>query len=149
MGVMQAFFRDPEFQAIFPLLHGALSGHQVIFTSSEFNPKLKPNTHTLLALNWLKEDTKESQLKLKSLFSTLTKTQRQYGVNQLEKTSGLFSNTGLSPDEIQPTAAPHQIELWSLEDAHGYLDHSDTQKANKQAKEYIQRSEDFWITARN
>ena len=49
----QAFFADPEFQEIFPMLAGALAGRQVIFTSDAFAPTGQESGHTLLSLNWV------------------------------------------------------------------------------------------------
>ncbi len=56
MESFQAFFQDPEFAKISPMLHTALSGHQVIFTHSGFAPT-PSRGHTLLSLLWLQGDT--------------------------------------------------------------------------------------------
>jgi hypothetical protein len=147
MAVFQKFFQDPDFIAIFPRLHGALSSHQVVFTTSAFEQQQKSSGHTLLSLNWLTGEPTASADKVAQLFNSTVNLFEQYGVNKLVSSTGLMSNKGLAAD-VEQTAPPHQVELWSIDNAHGFLDNAEVKKMHHNVKKLVQRSEDFWLEKR-
>ena len=143
----QAFFADPELQEIFPMLVGALGGHEVIFTSGPFSVTGNESGHTLLSLNWVDGDATDGVSRIQALNEKTSSVFGQYGVRQIDDTAGLMSNRGLAA-EITPTAPPQLLELWSIRDAHGYFDDPLVQSTNKKAEAIISRSEAFWLKAR-
>ena len=151
METFQAFFGDPELQAILPMLNNALREHQVIFTSNSMEKPLTSKAHTLLSLNWLKGDDKQKETAIKAMEQSNKKIQhtfKNYGVNQLATTMGLMSNKGLG-QEVQPTQAPQQLELWSMRDAHGFFDNKEVIASTQETKKYIARAVKFWIKERS
>ena len=147
MEVFQTFFKDPEFIAIYPTLHKSLSGHQVVFTTQPFSLENEGVGHTLLSLNWLAGNPEESATELSQLLAGTSEQQKKYGVNQLISSNAIMSNKGLAA-ENKATVPPHQVELWSMDNAHGFLDNVQVKEMNHIAKKLIQRSEDFWLKKR-
>lgn len=143
----QAFFADPEFQEIFPMLVGALGGHEVIFTSGPFAVAGHEAGHTLLSLSWVRGEAEESVGEIQALNENTSAVFDRYGVQQIADTAGLMSNRGLAA-EITPTTPPQLLELWSIRDAHGYFDDPFVQATNKKTKDLITRSESFWLKER-
>jgi len=144
----QAFFQDPELQAIFPMLIGALNDHQVVFTAHSFAPgPERAGANVLLSVNWLKGDTAEATMAVQALTEKASAIFSKYGVERLGKTVGVYSNRGLAA-EIEDTVPPHLVELWAMKDAHGYFDDPVSLATEKEAKSLITRSESFWITER-
>jgi len=143
----QAFFADPEFQQLFPMLIGALGDHQVIFTSSAFTVGERESGHTLLSLNWVEGDATEGVVKLQDLNDRMSPVFRQYGVRQIAHSTGVMSNRGLAA-EITPTTAPQLLELWSIRDAHGFFDDPLVQASNGEAEAVTSRNESFWLRLR-
>ena len=146
MDSFQAFFQDPEFAKISPMLHTALSGHQVIFTEGGFAPS-PAEGHTLLSLVWLQGDPAKATKALDSIQAESLSAFNQYGVSLQSESVGVRSNKGLQ-QEILPTTPPHQMEIWSLRDAHGYLESAHAKAAHQKALHYISRAEDFWLKTR-
>ncbi len=144
----QAFFADPEFQQLFPMLVGALGDHQVIFTSGAFAVTLKEPGHTLLSLNWVNGDAIAGVGKLQDLNHRISPVFDQYGVRQIAHTTGVMSNRGLAA-EIAQTTPPQLLELWSIRDAHGFFDDPLVQASNKESEAVVSRSESFWLRQRN
>ena len=60
----QAFFSDAEFQQVFPMLIGALSEHQVVFTSGPFAIDSEHHGNTLLSMSWFDGDQVEGIAKI-------------------------------------------------------------------------------------
>ena len=111
---------------------------------------LTTKTHTLLSLSWLKGDKRENEIAIEAIEQSNKKIQhtfKSYGVSQLVTTVGLMSNKGLG-QEVQPTQAPQQLELWSMRDAHGFFDNKEVIASAQESKEYIKRAENFWIKER-
>jgi len=146
MKSFQAFFQDPDFVKISPMLHQALDGHQVIFTEGGFAPT-QSKGHTLLSLVWLQGDTVGAVKALEDIQKNSFATFQKYGVSLQIESAGVSSNKGLQ-QEILATKPPHQMEIWSMRDAHGYLESENAKVAHKNAQRYIARSEDFWLKAR-
>ena len=142
-----AFFQDPEFQNIFPLLIEALAEHEVIFTAGPFGVTGVQQDHTWLALSWVGGDEDASTAKLVSLNETLEPVFSAYGVAEIATAKGVTSNRGLV--EVAPGVAPHLIELWSIRDAHGYFDDPLFKTVSEQVKQLLSRSESFWLTRRD
>jgi len=150
METFQAFFSDPDLQAILPMLDNALSEHQVVFTESSMEKSPTTKAHTLLSLSWLKGNEKQQEIATKAIDKSKKNIQHifeNYGVNQLATTVGLMSNKGLG-QQVQPTHAPQQLELWSMRDAHGFFEHKEVVASTHEIKEYIKRTENFWIKER-
>ena len=144
----QAFFADPEFQQIFPMLVGALGGHQVIFTSGSFAVNGNATGHTLLSLNWVSGDTDVGVVKLQDLNHRISPVFDEYGVRQIAHSAGLMSSSGLAA-EVTPTTPPQLLELWSINDAHGFFDDPLVQASNKEAEGLLSRNESFWLRLRD
>lgn len=142
----QAFFADPALHAIFPTLVGALSGHQVIFTSGPFVPDSGGREHLLLQLDWL-EAAPGAQAKLRSESSAYQRAQQRYGVRQVAQSTGIMSNRGLAA-EVRDTAPPQSLEMWRMQDAHGFFDDPDVQSVHHSIEALVDRSEAFWLTPR-
>jgi len=147
MKVFQQFFQDPDFITIFPTLHNTLSSHQVVFTTSAFEQKQNTSGHTLLSLNWLLGEPTDSAVKVAQLLKATENLFEQYGVNKLVTSSGVMSNKGLAA-EVEKTIPPHHVELWSIDNAHGFLDDSQVKKTHSKIKTLVQRSEGFWLEKR-
>jgi len=146
MEAFQAFFQDPDFAKISPMLHEALGGHQVIFTEGGFAPS-QTKGHTLLSLVWLQGDTVSAVKALEDIQTKSFATFQKYGVSLQSESAGISSNKGLQ-QEILATTPPHQMEIWSMRDAHGYLQSENAKDAQNKAQHYIARSEDFWLKTR-
>lgn len=144
----QAFFQDPEFQRIFPMLIGALSEHQVIFTGRPFAITGKDNGHTLLSLNWVKGDPGQTLARLNMLNEGISQVFDTYGVRQIAKASGVMSSRGLAGEVIQ-TSPPELLELWSMDNAHGFFDDPLVKAASEDAENLVLHSESFWLKPRN
>jgi hypothetical protein len=144
----QAFFQDPEFQKIFPLLIGALSEHQVIFTGRPFAITGKDNGHTLLSLSWVKGDPVKSLAKLGMLNEGISQVFDTYGVQQIAQASGVMSSRGLA-EEVTQTSPPELLELWSMDDAHGFYDDPLVKAASDDVANLVLHSESFWLKPRN
>jgi len=144
----QAFFADPEFQEIFPMLAGALGGHQVIFTSDAFALTGREPGHTLLSLNWVDGDAAEGVAKLQDLNHRISPVFDRYGAHQIAHTAGVMASRGLAA-EVTATTPPQLLELWSISDAHGFFDDPLVQASNKEAELLLTRSESFWLRLRD
>lgn len=143
----QAFFQDPEFQAIFPMLVGALSDHQVVFTMGRFAPEnAGPGAHTLLSARWLENEAGGE--KLRSIYASSAPIYEKYGAIMKTHSKGVYSNRGLGA-EVTDTVPPASFELWSVRDAHGLFDDKQIKDAEKKAQEVVSRTEDFWIVPRH
>ena len=142
----QAFFADPALHAIFPTLLGALSGHQVVFTSGPFLPDADGQEHLLLQLDWLPAAT-EKPAKLREESSAYSQAQQRYGVRQVAQSTGIMSNRGLAAD-VQDTVPPQSLEIWRMRDAHGFFDDPDVQTVHDRIEALVDRSEAFWLTPR-
>lgn len=145
MQAMQRFFSDPEFQAIFPILLSVTEQHEVVFTDNSLVPDSKLEGHTLLSLNWLKDNGLMD--KLRKLDMQLDNEKKHFGVEKLKEASGTMSNRGLGGD-IENLTPPENLQVWRIQDAHGYFDSKQFKKVNLQAKQYLERVEDFWIEKR-
>lgn len=143
----QAFFQDAEFQAIFPMLFGALEDHQVIFTGGVFMPSPKDGTHTLLSASWFKGDSAAAMETIAGAHKNMKPVFEKYGVQMMAHTAGVYANQGLAAD-VKDTHAPQLLELWSVKDAHGFFDDPMQVEANNKVKALLSRSEDFWIVKR-
>ena len=143
----QAFFQDPEFQKIFPMLLGALDDHQVVFTSGAFVPNPQHGAHTLLSASWFKDGAEAPLKTMASINHKIEPVFAKYGVEMLGHTAGVYSNRGLAA-EVKDTHAPQLIELWSIKDAHGFLDDPLMKEAGHDLEALVERSEDFWIVRR-
>ena len=66
MADMQAFFRDPEFHAIFPILLGIIEDHNVVFVDKNLARNIKQGDEYLLAAGW-SENQKLNTLHAKGL----------------------------------------------------------------------------------
>lgn len=142
----QAFFQDAEFQAIFPMLFGALEDHQVVFTATDFEPrKLPAGSHTLLSATWPKEEA--GLKKIGALHHKLAPVYEKYGVAMQAHSSGVYSNRGLGA-EISDTLPPALVELWAVRDAHGLFDDPDMKQTSEEMRGLADRTEDFWIAPR-
>ncbi len=144
---MQAFFQDAQFQAIFPMLLDALSGHQVIFTSGPIAISGKQQDPTLLSLTWVEGDGAAGVAKLNELNDRLNPILDKYGARQIAQATGVLSNRGLGA-EIAQTTPPQLLELWSISDAHGLFDDPLVQSTEQEGKALISRSEAFWLQYR-
>lgn len=145
MQAMQAFFQDPEFHSIFPELLSVIDEHQVVFTDNSLLPEELKNGHTLLALNWVKQNSDLQQLS--KLESKLNKIQLRYGVSKTSEAQGLMSNKGLGQSVVE-TIPPSLLQVWYLRDAHGYFDNTTVMEFNKESKNHLSRTEDFWLKPR-
>jgi hypothetical protein len=143
----QAFFEDPEFQQIFPMLLAALSDHQVIFTSDPFAVRSQKGAHTLLTLDWVNGDSDAGLARLEALNDKLRPVFGTYGVELAAQTSGVMSNRGLAA-EVTPTAPPQLLELWSIRDAHGFFDDPVVRSSTEAKDQVLSRSEAFWLSPR-
>lgn len=143
----RAFFQDPDFQQIFPMLIEALGGHQVIFTSDPFAVSEKKGGHTLLTLEWVNGDPAAGLAKLQELNDEIRSVFGTYGVELEAQTAGVMSNRGLAA-EVTQTTPPHLLELWSIRDAHGFFDDPVVRSSNEAAEHIVSRSESFWLRAR-
>ncbi len=143
----QSFFQDPEFQKIFPMLVGALSGHQVIFTGGPFTITGKHNEHTLLSLCWVKGEPEQTLAKLDLLNEGISPVFDTYGVRKMAQAKGVMSNRGLAGD-ITQTSPPELLELWSIKDAHGFYDDPLVKTAGEDAENLVTRKEAFWLKPR-
>ncbi len=143
----QAFFQDPDFQQIFPMLFTALSDHQVIFTSDPFAVSGRKGGHTLLTLGWVDGDPVAGLARLQALNDEIRPVFATYGVELEAQTAGVMSNRGLAA-EVTQTAPPHLLELWSIRDAHGFFDDPIVQSSNEAAEQVVSRSESFWLRPR-
>jgi len=144
----QAFFEDPDFQQIFPMLLTALSDHQVIFTADPFAVSGKTGGNTLLTLGWVDGDPAAGLARLKALNDEIRPVFGTYGVELAAQTAGVMSNRGLAA-EVTPTTPPHLLELWSIRDAHGFFDDPIVQSSNEAAEQVVSRSESFWLRPRD
>lgn len=145
----QAFFQDAALQEIFPMLVGALDGHQVIFTAGPFSPSVQEEqNHLLLSANWLKGAAGASLAKLSSITENATQIFGKYGAFIEARATGVFSNQGLT-GEIKKTVPPHLLEVRSIRDAHGLFDDPLMIDANMAAKKLLSRTENFWIIKRD
>ncbi len=143
----QAFFQDPDFQQVFPLLLTALSDHQVVFTSGPFAVSAKKGRHTLLTLEWIDGDPAAGLARLQAMDDELGPVFGTYGVELKAQSAGRMSNRGLAT-EVTPTEPPHLLELWSIRDAHGFFDDAKVQSSNEAAEQVVSRSESFWLRSR-
>jgi hypothetical protein len=148
MESMQAFFQDAELQAIFPILLGALSSHQVIFTSGPMALGGKQQDPTLLSLTWVQGDPDKGLSELNDINDRLSPVFAKYGARQIAQSTGVMSNRGLGA-EVEQTTPPQLLELWSISDAHGLFDDPQVQSTEKEAKPLISRSESFWLQHRD
>lgn len=144
----QAFFQDPDFHGIFPMLLGALQEHQVVFTAAPFAPDANAIPgHTFLALNWLKGDAVQARAKIASLTERLAPINKKYGARKIAFGTGVYSNKGLAA-EVADTMPPGFVELWSIRDAHGLFDDAEVKTVFAEAKEVVARSETYWLRER-
>ncbi len=144
----QAFFQDPEFHQIFPMLLGALDEHQVIFTAEAFSPDAEAIPgHTFLALNWLKGDVVEARKEVDALVQKLAPYNKKYGARKIAFGSGVYSNKGLAA-EVVDTTAPQFVELWSIKDAHGLFEDIKAKEIFKETASIVERSESYWLQER-
>ena len=144
----QAFFADPEFQEIFPMLVGALGGHQVIFTADAFALTGREPGHTLLSLHWVEGDASEGVARLQALNHRISPVFDRYGVQQIAHAAGVMSSRGLAA-EVAATTPPHLLELWSIGNAHAFLDDPLVQASNREAEILVSRKESFWLRLRD
>ncbi len=142
----QAFFEDPALHAIFPTLAGALSGHQVVFTSGPFLPDTAGREHLLLQLDWL-QASPEAAAKLRADSSAYQQAQQRYGVRQVAQSTGIMSNRGLAA-EVEDTVPPQSLEIWRMRDAHGFFDDPEVRTVHDSIEALVDRSEAFWLTPR-
>lgn len=145
MQAMQAFFQDPQFHVVFPQLLSVIKEHQVVFMDGSLLPEGAAAGPTLLALNWLK--TADDYDTLTQLGSQLQAVQQQFGVRKSAEAKGIMANKGLA-DAVIDTTPPSILQVWHLQDAHGYFDNATFTRINKQSRQYLARVEDFWITVR-
>ncbi len=143
----QAFFHDPEFQQIFPRLLGALSDHQVIFTSDPFSISDREDGHTLLKLVWMGGDVTAGLARLEAINAEISPLYGRYGVELAAQTAGVLSNRGLA-SEVIATIPPHRLELWSIRNAHEFFDDPAVQDNHQAAEKVVSRSESFWLKGR-
>lgn len=145
----EAFFQDPEFHAIFPMLIGGLSEHQVVFTPQAFAPdgEAIPG-HTFLALNWLKDDTQKSRSAIEAITEKLEPFNRKYGARKIAFGMGVYSNKGLAADVVD-TTPPQFVELWSIRDAHGLFEDEKAKVIFSETKNLVERSESYWLRERD
>jgi len=144
----QAFFEDPEFQQIFPILIGALSDHQVIFTSGPFSIAGEKRGQLLLSLEWVEGQAAAGVAKLRDLNGQPSAVFDTYGVREIAHTAGVMSSRGLA-GEITPTVPPHLLELWAIDDPHGFLDDPLVRSASVEAEGLLSRKESFWLRLRD
>lgn len=144
----QAFFQDPEFHKIFPMLLDALDEHQVVFTADAFSPDTEAIPgHTFLALNWLKGDVADARKEVDVLVEKLAPYNKKYGARKIAFGSGMYSNKGLAT-EVVDTVPPQFVELWSIEDAHGLFEDANAKEIFKQTSAIVERSESYWLQER-
>ena len=144
----QAFFADAEFQEIFPILVGALGDHKVVFTSGPFSPTGNTDNHALLSLSWLNGDPIDGIARLNELNSRNSAVFDTYGVQQMAESTGVAASHGLA-GEVTPTVAPQHLELWSIHDAHGFLEDPLIKSSVEETKDLVSRSESFWLRWRD
>ena len=147
MQTFQTFFQDPALHAIMPMLEQALSQHQVVFTRDAMEKHHDASAHTLLSLQWLEGQPQQTSATLSAMTKNISERFSHYGVKKALASQGLMSNKGLGKDN-QQTQPPHQVELWSINDAHGFFDDPKVVEFDRKIKQYIQRSENFWLKQR-
>ena len=143
----QAFFSDAEFQQVFPMLIGALSEHQVVFTSGPFAIDSEHHGNTLLSMSWFDGDQVEGIAKINTLNAQASAVFDTYGVQQLAQSTGVLSSRGLAADVVE-AEAPQHLELWSIRDAHGFFDDPVVTATNEDTLKLVSRSESFWLRYR-
>jgi hypothetical protein len=143
----QAFFQDPDLQAIFPTLVAALSRHQVVFTAGEFNPEHSGTDALLLQMDWF-DESPSNGMQYQALLEQYAPVIAKYGVRRLASSKGIMSNLGLA-GEIVARPAPQAMELWSMQDAHGFFDDPKVKQTNHKISALVTRSEAFWLRRRD
>ena len=102
---------------------------------------------TLLTLGWLKEDSADSLRAVDQHSHKLAPKFDAYGVRRMGASLGLQSNVGLT-DDLENVAAPQDIQLWSLQDAHGFFDDPKVDKIRKAMDSLFSRKEYLWLEVR-
>lgn len=144
----QAFFQDPDFHAVFPMLLGVLQDHQVVFTPTAFAPDADAIPgHTYLALNWLKGDAEKARKGIDAITHKLAPYNKKYGARKIAFGMGVYSNKGLAADVVD-TVPPQFVELWSIRDAHGLFEDEKAATIFKETDGLVERSETYWLQER-
>ena len=141
----QAFFADPDFQAVFPDLVSVIQNHVVVFTDAPFAPDgtsaIQP---MMLRMHWIREPLESNRASLLALDAPLQGLKDRHGVGQIGEGRGVSANEGLA-GEIKEIPAPHVLTLRTFRDAHAYLEAPAVEAAYEKAEEYVKTSSVFWI----
>jgi len=141
----QAFFANEDFQKAFPTLVGITENHFVSFVDSPVIPEKVHGGHTQLSLDWLKSTDKAMMKQVAVLNHKVEGIAAHHGARQTHRVAGQFASTGLT-DDIAPAEAPTIVSVWHMKDPHGFLEHSEVSRLNKQAAENSKMFRSYWIS---
>lgn len=142
----QAFFTNQEFQKAFPTLVGIIESHFVTFVDGPATPEKVQGGYTQLSLDWLKSTEDVVMKQVAELDHKINSIAAHHGATQTHRVAGQFASTGLT-DDIAPAEAPTIISVWHMKDPHGFLEHSEVSKLNKQVAENSKMFRSYWISA--
>lgn len=144
----QAFFANDDFQKAFPTLVGVIETHFVAFVDSPVIPEEVHGGYTQLSLDWLKSTDGEMMKQVDALNHKIEGIAAHHGARQTHRVAGQFASTGLT-DDVAPAEAPSIVTVWHMKDPHGFLEHSEVSKLNKQAAENSKMFRSYWISPAN
>lgn len=140
----QRFFDDPAFQALFPVLVGALEHHFVAFTDGPFKPNTEHKSHQLLSVSWLQGDIAQSLKTLNALRVENVNVLERHNVEFVAVRHGVMASTGLA-DHVEMVPAPNLMEIWQIPDPHTLFDDKAFQNMESDAKQHTQNIRSYWI----
>ncbi len=141
----QAFFANADFQKAFPTLVGVIDAHFVSFVDGPVTPEKNHEGYTQLSLDWLKSTDDGTMEQVAALNHKIEGIAAHHGARQTHRVAGQFASTGLT-DDIAPAEAPTIVSVWHMNDPHGFLEHSEVSKLNKQAAENSKMFRSYWIS---
>ena len=139
-----AFFADPDFQEIFPMLTGIIENHTVIFTPEPYSLKDAEGLgETVFSVGWIKPGA-EHRAAVEDGDAQMRQVGEAYGLALLTRAAGLMANEGLAA-EITEVTPPDYIELWRIEDPHGLLNDPQYKETVVKARAHVEKSASYWL----
>jgi len=142
----QGFFANEDFQQAFPTLVGIIENHFVTFVDGPVIPEKHHEGYTQLLLDWNKSSDVKTMTTIVGLESKKRSIAARHGAQQTHRVSGQVANTGLT-DDIAPAEAPTSVSVWHMKDPHGFLEHAEVSKLNKQLAKHSKMFRSYWISA--
>lgn len=142
----QDFFANEDFQRAFPTLVSIIENHFVTFVDGPVILEKHNDGYTQLSLDWHKATDAQTMKVVAALEHKINSIAVHHGAKQTHRVSGQVASTGLT-DDIVPAEAPTFVSVWYMKNPHGFLEHSEVSKLNKQLAEHSKMFRSYWISA--